>query len=153
MSINYAHRGASSYAPENTMISFDKALLLGANGLELDLQKTKDSKIYITSFIYETLKKVKVIDKNIKISWLINDIINKSNMKQLLEINGSQICPKTTNITKKGIELANSNGLCVRLWDVENFETMQEVFEFNIDGMTANFSDKLKELMERINEK
>lgn len=45
--INYAHRGASSYAPENTKSAFRKAIELGANGIELDLQKTKDNKIVI----------------------------------------------------------------------------------------------------------
>ena len=47
MFINYAHRGASAYAPENTMTSFRKALQLGANGIELDLQQTKDGKIIV----------------------------------------------------------------------------------------------------------
>ena len=47
MFINYAHRGASAYAPENTMTSFRKALQLGANGIELDLQQTKDGKIVV----------------------------------------------------------------------------------------------------------
>ena len=47
MFINYAHRGASEYAPENTMSAFDMALELGANGIELDLQMTKDGKIVI----------------------------------------------------------------------------------------------------------
>ena len=47
MFINYAHRGASEYAPENTMSAFDMALQLGANGIELDLQITKDGKIVI----------------------------------------------------------------------------------------------------------
>lgn len=45
--INYAHRGASQYFPENTMLSFKKGIELGANGIELDLQKTKDDKIVI----------------------------------------------------------------------------------------------------------
>lgn len=36
--INYAHKGASRYAPENTMSSFDLGLEMGANGIELDLQ-------------------------------------------------------------------------------------------------------------------
>ncbi len=43
----YAHRGASAYAPENTMSAFKKAFEIGANGIELDLQKTKDDKIVI----------------------------------------------------------------------------------------------------------
>lgn len=45
--INYAHRGASQYFPENTLISFEKGIELGATGIELDLQKTKDNKIVI----------------------------------------------------------------------------------------------------------
>ena len=40
--INYAHRGASEYAPENTLSSFYLGLLMGANGIETDVQKTKD---------------------------------------------------------------------------------------------------------------
>lgn len=40
--INYAHRGASTYAPENTMTSFRMGLEMGANGIETDVQITKD---------------------------------------------------------------------------------------------------------------
>ncbi len=40
--INYAHRGASDYAPENTLSSFYLGLIQGANGIETDVQKTKD---------------------------------------------------------------------------------------------------------------
>lgn len=40
--INYAHRGASEYAPENTLSSFYLGLLQGANGIETDVQLTKD---------------------------------------------------------------------------------------------------------------
>ncbi|MDO4488186.1 MAG: glycerophosphodiester phosphodiesterase family protein [Eubacteriales bacterium] len=40
--INYAHRGASEYAPENTLSSFYLGLLQGANGIETDVQYTKD---------------------------------------------------------------------------------------------------------------
>ncbi len=40
--INYAHRGASEYAPENTLSSFYLGLMQGANGIETDVRKTKD---------------------------------------------------------------------------------------------------------------
>jgi len=36
------HRGASGYAPEHTMASYDRAIELGANYIEQDLQLTKD---------------------------------------------------------------------------------------------------------------
>ncbi|MCJ7689798.1 MAG: glycerophosphodiester phosphodiesterase [Clostridiaceae bacterium] len=42
MTINYAHRGASAYFPENTMLSFEKALEMGCTGIETDVQMTRD---------------------------------------------------------------------------------------------------------------
>lgn len=38
----FAHRGASAYALENTFKAFEKALELGADGIELDIQFSKD---------------------------------------------------------------------------------------------------------------
>lgn len=38
-----AHRGASAYAPENTMAAFKKALEMGAGGIEIDVHLTKDN--------------------------------------------------------------------------------------------------------------
>ena len=40
--INFAHRGASTYAPENTMVSFALGYKMGANGIETDVQRSKD---------------------------------------------------------------------------------------------------------------
>jgi glycerophosphoryl diester phosphodiesterase len=42
-----AHRGASGYAPENTMEAFKKAIEMGADGFELDVQLTKDGEIVV----------------------------------------------------------------------------------------------------------
>ncbi len=39
------HRGASTYAPEHTMISYDMAAQMGANYIEIDLHRTKDGKL------------------------------------------------------------------------------------------------------------
>lgn len=232
--IVYAHRGASAYAPENTRIAFEKAIQLNANGIELDLQKTKDGKIvifhddyidkksngtgkieehtyqellqldfgswfnnkyknekivlfedfardflnknltfaielktlgiekevleiinkykvhnniYITSFMYNALENVRRIDSDIKLSWLIEERINKDNIEKLLKIKGSQICPKANLVSKEDIEIANTNGLGVRLWGINNKEIMQKVYKLNIEGMTVNFPDKLIELL------
>jgi len=37
-----AHRGASAEAPENTLAAFERALALGADGLELDVRLSRD---------------------------------------------------------------------------------------------------------------
>lgn len=39
---NIAHRGYSSKYPENTLLAFNKAIVAGATGLELDVQLSKD---------------------------------------------------------------------------------------------------------------
>ena len=47
----WAHRGAGGwdkqYAPENTMPAFEKAIEMGADGIELDVQFSKDGEIVI----------------------------------------------------------------------------------------------------------
>lgn len=235
MYVNYAHRGASHYRPENTLISFRYGLELGANGIELDLQITKDGKIvifhddvidnksngkgkiidytyeellkldfgawkgeeykgtpiclfedfakeflgkdltfaiefkekgveeealriikkykthdnlYISSFQYDILVKTRALDKDVKLSWLIQEPITKENIEKLLAINGSQICPKVALTTDEGIALANDFGLGVRLWGVSDEEVMKKAFLFDTEGMTVNFPDKLKALMD-----
>ena len=47
MSLIYAHRGASGYAPENTLEAFELAAKMGADGVELDVQMTKDGEIVV----------------------------------------------------------------------------------------------------------
>ena len=42
-----AHRGASSYAPENTFAAYDLALRMKARHIELDVEFTKDGHIVV----------------------------------------------------------------------------------------------------------
>ena len=78
--IDYAHRGASEYAPENTLSSFYLGLMQGANGIETDVRRTKDGILVLfhddtvdrvtdgsgklSDFTLEELKKLKVFGNN-----------------------------------------------------------------------------------------
>ena len=42
-----AHRGASAYAPENTMAAFELALKMGAEEVEFDVHQTKDGRLVV----------------------------------------------------------------------------------------------------------
>ncbi|GGW89461.1 hydrolase [Streptomyces malachitofuscus] len=42
-----AHRGASAYAPENTLAAVDKAAALGVEWVENDVQRTKDGELVV----------------------------------------------------------------------------------------------------------
>lgn len=44
---NFAHRGFSGKYPENTLIAFEKAVEAGADGIELDVQLSKDGEVMI----------------------------------------------------------------------------------------------------------
>ena len=75
----WAHRGASGYAPENTLEAFQKAIDLQADGIELDVQMTKDGQLviihdetvnrvsnasgWVKDFTYEELNKLNVNKK------------------------------------------------------------------------------------------
>ena len=43
----WAHRGAAGYAPENTLEAFSLAAQMGADGVELDVQLSKDGQIVV----------------------------------------------------------------------------------------------------------
>lgn len=52
----YAHRGASHYCPENTMMAFYMGMQMGANGIETDVRRTRDGLLVL--FHDETLTRV-----------------------------------------------------------------------------------------------
>ena len=43
----FGHRGASGYAPENTLEAFELAAKMGADGVELDVQIAKDGELVV----------------------------------------------------------------------------------------------------------
>lgn len=47
MSLIFGHRGASAYAPENTLESFKLAMDMGADGFELDVHMSKDGQLVV----------------------------------------------------------------------------------------------------------
>lgn len=47
MTAIWAHRGASVAAPENTMAAFEKAIEMGADGVEFDVQRSADGHLVV----------------------------------------------------------------------------------------------------------
>ncbi len=47
MTLNIAHRGARKAAPENTLPAFTRAMELGADGIELDVQLSTDDELFV----------------------------------------------------------------------------------------------------------
>lgn len=47
MSLVFAHRGSRGNTPENTLASFEEAVRVGSDGIELDVRQTKDKEIVV----------------------------------------------------------------------------------------------------------
>ena len=58
MSLNFAHRGWSGLYPENTLLAFQKAIELGVDGFEMDVQLSRDGEVVV--FHDETLDRVMI---------------------------------------------------------------------------------------------
>jgi len=47
VTLNIAHRGASAYAPENTLAAFERAVELGADAIEFDIHLSRDGELVV----------------------------------------------------------------------------------------------------------
>jgi glycerophosphoryl diester phosphodiesterase len=132
MTINYAHRGASGYYPENTMMAFEKAIELGCTGIETDVHMTKDG--------YLVLMHDEKIDRTTDGMGYIKDY-NLEELRQLdagkwkaLEFSGERI-PTVEEL----IELAKSKDIII------NFEIKTDVIWYK------DIEQKLIEMIHKYN--
>lgn len=118
--IKVGHRGARAYEPENTLLSFKKAMELGVDAVELDVRKTKDNEIVVIhdadvkrttngeGLVSElTLKEIQgfVADKDQRVPTL-EEVLNlvDDKVKVFIEI-------KETGFEAKLLELLEKTGL------------------------------------------
>lgn len=96
--INFAHRGASNDYPENTILSLKEGIKSKANGLEIDVHKSKDNKLVVIhdedverTFIGRglvkdfTLKELKAL-KNRKKLFRDNEECHIPTLKEVLDL-------------------------------------------------------------------
>jgi glycerophosphoryl diester phosphodiesterase len=80
-----AHRGASGYAPENTLSAFKRAIEMGADMIELDIHQTKDGEIVVLH------------DKNLFRVAKVNKLVEDLTLKEIKELEvGSWFSPEYT---------------------------------------------------------
>ena len=232
--VNYAHRGASSYAPENTFASFYKGIELGANGIETDVQATSDGVLVLHHD--DTLLRICGIDKAVKdltftelreldfggffgkrfcgekivtltdfltyfsskpltfaieikqdgIEFEVDDICRRFLEEKKYYITSfipgavlrlaesakppqlgflssasdgedpekyrracvKQYCPFAPELNEAMMTRLRDLGFNIRAWGVADEEIMKKAYFLGVDGMTVNFPDKLKALID-----
>ncbi|MFS1513769.1 glycerophosphodiester phosphodiesterase [Chengkuizengella sp. SCS-71B] len=129
----FAHRGSSGTHPENTMVAFQEAFLVGVNGIELDVHLTKDGEVVVihdekldrttngTGFVHEkTLKELKQSDaggwysnyyKDETIPTLDEVLEWASNKNLLLNIELKNDILQYEGLEEKVIQLVHNYGL------------------------------------------
>lgn len=103
----WAHRGASGYAPENTLEAFEMAAKMKADGVELDVQLSKDGEIVVIHD--ETVDRVSG-----KKGW-VKDLT----LKELKELNVNQTHPEYERVSiptlREVYELLKPTGLKINV--------------------------------------
>jgi len=108
MVVKMGHRGAKGHAPENTMESFQKAIDLGVDYIELDVHLTKDNHLVI----HHDYKLGRTFDGKGKIAKMtmaeINKLHNKENNEQIPHL--STVLDKFKGNVKFNIEVKTKQG-------------------------------------------
>ena len=133
----WAHRGASQQKPENTLPAFARAVELGADGIELDVQLSKDGVPVIChdfeldrlcdgqGLLYDrTLAELRRLNFNrrfpeqgfVTLPTLaeVFDLLRPTNLEINIEIKSGQVI--YPGIEKKILDLADAFGMGERIW-------------------------------------
>ncbi|MDO5423785.1 MAG: glycerophosphodiester phosphodiesterase [Eubacteriales bacterium] len=131
----WAHRGASGYAPENTLEAFELAAKQGADGVELDIQLSKDGELVVMhdetvdrvtdgrgrvqDFTVKELKELRVLhpdyqDARIPTLAEVYELLKPYGIEINVEVKtGIYFYP---GIEEKALELARRMGMEDRIW-------------------------------------
>lgn len=106
--IYFAHRGLSEAYPENTILSFDKAMMAGATAVEFDVHKTKDGELVV------------IHDENVKRTFQGNGLIKDLTLAELknfkcknYEFENSKLCKIPT--LKEVLEILKNGNIFINI--------------------------------------
>lgn len=127
----YAHRGASCYAPENTMASFNKAVEMGADGIEIDVHMSKDGYLIVCH------------DEKVDRTTNGNGYIKDINMKELKKLDagswfGKEFTGEKIPLLAEVLELVKSENLLLNI-ELKNGPIFYDNLEKNVVNLIRDF--------------
>jgi glycerophosphoryl diester phosphodiesterase len=156
----WGHRGAYAFAPENTLKSFQIAAEMGANGVEMDIQLTKDGEIvvihdeaidrtsnghgYVKDLSLSELKKINFNKRGITPPMFMEiptlaevfELLKPINIKINIEFKTNVFFYEC--IEKKALALAEKFGMTERIvWSSFNHFSVQHVKKIEPSAKTA----------------
>jgi len=157
--IKVGHRGARAYEPENTLLSFKKAIELGVDAVELDVRRTKDNEIVvihdadlkrttngeglviIVSFLEDALKRVRELDAQIETGLIYAK--HKNPLRAAFELKAQWLLSFYRFTHTADVEKAHAKGLKVLTWTVNTSEEMTEMAKKGVDAIASDKPDIL----------
>ena len=156
----WGHRGAYDYAPENTLRSFQLAVDMGAYGVELDIQLTRDGEVvvihdekvdrtsnghgYVKDFTVSEIKKLNFNKKGItqpvfmEIPTLAEafELLKPTAVKINVELKTGIVYYE--NIESKALEITRKYDIMDRIvWSSFNHYTIQKLKQLEPEAETA----------------
>ena len=128
------------------------ALELKAEGIEEAVETAvKESGVggrcVVTSFELEYLRRVKELNPARRVG-LLTRSVDDGVIAALKALGAEQICPKAELLTPELVRSLHQEGFSVRAWGVKDEALMEHAFRCGVDGMTVNFPDRLKALLD-----
>ena len=126
--LKIGHRGANGYEPENTLVSFEKAIEMGADGIELDVHLSLDGHLIV---IHD-----ETIDRTTNGKGIVNQLT-------LAELNAVRINEKYEIPTlKEVLDLVNQRCFVnIELKNQDTAEKVVQLIEHYISDQNWNHSD------------
>lgn len=114
--------------------------------LEIISKTGMQSDVIVFSFHYDVLEKIRALNKDIPLLYLLVMSSNK-NLRQANKINASAIgVGPLTKVNSKFVSKVHDAGLELWKWTVNEKEEMQELMSLSIDGIITNYPNWALEL-------
>jgi glycerophosphoryl diester phosphodiesterase len=116
-------------------------------GIEKEILKIVDDldvkeDVILFSFYYPVLAKIRQLDKNIPILFLIGEADKTTiDYAKVIKSNAIGVGHRTT-VTEEYLNFAHKNGIEVWKWTVNNEDEMQQLIDIGLDGLITNFPEK-----------
>jgi glycerophosphoryl diester phosphodiesterase len=106
-----------------------------------------EGSVTIISFASEMLKTVGEVAPSLARGWLVRDLDDET-IAEAVSMNVAQISPPAKSLTPELVRLLHKKGLSVRAWSVHLEEDAVHVIKCGADGMTVDWPDRAKALVE-----
>ncbi len=105
-------------------------------------KKWKINDFLISSFDWNMLEKIQLLNPKIRIGVLTEESIEEA-LAFAKKINAFSIHPDYIFLSKENVALMQENGFEVFPWTVNSTEAIKQMKSFNVNGIISNFPDRI----------